>query len=278
MKLACNYYPEVIELIQEGLINIDYLKYPALGYQMNVFNSDDLSEYEKFTHNINKIRPIMLHGLGTTTLNLCSKNFQAQINVERTRELLNMNGVNGISVHLSGIDESLSFEVNKRISIENLKYIKNTFPGKEFYSIENVDTLRFGICVYPEFISQVVRESGADFLLDISHAYCAAKALGMCFYSYMEKLPLEKVYEIHINGWIDAGDKMMCHIKITNEAYTTLKWVLERCSPEIVTLEYGRDNDRINSGIPLMSPDKINPKAKEEIVEQLNRLNEILGR
>ena len=56
----------------------------------------------------------------------------------------------------------------------------------------------------------------------------------------------------------------MCHTIIHKEAYQALREVLQHCNPKIIAIEYGRPNDRIGSGCPVMSPDKINNDAKKE--------------
>lgn len=44
MKIACNYYLETEELFDEGRIHLDYFKYPALGFQMEIMK--DLDAFE----------------------------------------------------------------------------------------------------------------------------------------------------------------------------------------------------------------------------------------
>lgn len=57
---------------------------------------------------------------------------------------------------------------------------------------------------------------------------------------YIGRLPLERLYEIHINGWMHTERGMMAHTKIHEEGYELLEEVLSRTKPRIVTLEYGR--------------------------------------
>ena len=81
--------------------------------------------------------------------------------------------------------------------------------------------------------------------------------------------------EIHINGWITTQNDVMCHTKINHEGYQALEYVLEYCMPHIITVEYGRHNDRIGAGVPVMSLEQINKQAKDEIEEQIYRIREI---
>lgn len=282
IKLACNYYPEVEQLVKEKKIALDYFKYPGLGYQMKVFEKSDLSDYQQLVTKLNQVCPVIIHGLGLKPHNICSKTFIEDFDVNYAKKIIELSGVNGISLHLAGIDNLLSQEENKKIIIKNINYLKKQFYDVEFISLENVDgnpfmkEHDFGICIDPDFISEIVYESNLDFLLDISHAYCSSKNLGIDFKTYLYKLPLDKVYEIHINGWIETEHDIMSHTTINDLGYETLQDILKKYKPHIVTLEYGRGNDRLDYGIPLISPNSICETAKNEIMTQIKRLWEII--
>ena len=61
----------------------------------------------------------MLHGLGAAKHNIGSKTFREDLDVELAREAIRISDVNGVSIHLSGIDVSLTREENKEILIKN---------------------------------------------------------------------------------------------------------------------------------------------------------------
>lgn len=283
IKLACNYYPEVVQLLQEEIIDIDYFKFPSLGYQMSIFQDSSLVTFENFIKKISSLRPVMLHGLAPTNHNIGSKTFIQDFNVYQASKLLQIFDAKGISLHLSGIDLSLSYKENKKILLTNIMYLKEQFPHLEFLSLENVDgnpfisKNQFGICIDPQFISEIIYESNTDFLLDISHAYCSSKALDLSFESYLNALPLDKTYEIHINGWIETNTDIIAHTCINEVGYDTLNSLLKKYTPKILTLEYGRTTDRLNAGIPLMTPTQINNLAQEEIIKQLQTLTKIIS-
>lgn len=175
-------------------------------------------------------------------------------------------------------------EVEQLIKEEkiNIDYLKEQFTDVNFVSLENTDgnpflkNHNFGVCMDPEFISDIIYETNTDFLLDISHAYCTAKNIGMDFETYLSILPLDKIYEIHINGWIETKNDIMSHTIMNELGYKTLLNILKNYKPHIVTLEYGRDSNRLNCNIPLISPDNISDEVKDEIVTQINKLNEII--
>lgn len=278
MRIACNYFPEVVQLIKESKINIDYLKFPSAGYQMWVFKNYDLSDFKDIMNHLKESKPVLLHGLNPVPHNICSNRFIEEFDIIIARKVMEISNSPGISLHLSGIDQAISREENLEIITRNVLFLKNNFSDISFISLENVpDSSRFGICADPEFISEAIYRSGAEFLLDVSHAYCAAKELNVDFNNYLSQLPLDRTYEIHINGWIEKNSDIMCHTKINEHGYETLANLLKVCSPQIITIEYGRGSDEINAGIPLLLPDLINERAKLEIIEQVKRIKEIIG-
>jgi len=276
MKIACNYYLETEQLFDSKIIDIDYFKYPSLEFQMGIM--EDLFAFENFCNKLTTKRPILLHGLYPAPHDLSSVTLQSDFNYEITNRLINMTKTPGLSFHptLSRLSNDVPFKKTFRTIIENAIFIKEKYAGMEFMSLENCDSIQWGELIKPEVITQLINETGCDFLLDISHAYCASQCLNVPFNNYLKLLPLEKTIEIHINGWIVKDNSVMCHTKIHEEAYAALREVLKCCNPKIITVEYGRPNDRLGSGCPVMSPDKINNEAKNEIIEQITKIKEII--
>jgi len=277
MKIACNYYTETEQLFDEGRIDIDYFKYPALGFQMSLM--EDLDAFENFCAKLTRKRPVLLHGLYPAPHDLSSCILQQSFNDEKANRLIKMTKTPGLSFHpaLSKLQEDVPFDDIYATIVSNAKFIKEKYADMEFVSIENLDSIKWGDLINPEIIKKILDETGCDFLLDISHAYCAAKHLHMDFYGYLKKLPLEKAIEIHINGWIETECDMMSHTKIHDDAYRALQEVLGYCSPKIVTVEYGRHNDRIGAGVPVLSLNHMNEQAKYEIEEQIYKIRKICG-
>lgn len=171
---------------------------------------------------------------------------------------------------------SLANELKYWDNITVYLYLKETFNKVDFITIENVERGKSPFITNPEIISRVVKEANIKFLLDISHAKWASNNRNEDFITYLNRLPLDKIYEVHINGWAEKAGDIMCHIKIGDEGYEILQYLLSKCSPEIITLEYGRHNDRIGLGCPIMKPDCINNEAKDEIIEQVNKLRKLI--
>jgi len=276
MKIACNYYLETVQLFDDGIIDVDYFKYPAEMFHMPLMN--DLDAFEAFCGKLTAKRPILLHGIYPGPHDLSSPTMQHDFSDEITNSLIGMTQTPGLSFHaaFSKLPDDIPFSKTFGTIIDNAIFVKNKYRDMDFVSIENFDYSRWGDLIRPEIITELINETGCDFLLDISHAYCASRELGMDYHGYLKALPLEKVVEIHINGWIENENGRMCHTKINGEAYKAIGEVLRHCRPKIITVEYGRPNDRIGSGCPVMSPDRVNQDAKKEIVEQITRIKEMV--
>jgi len=251
MKLACNYYPETEALVREGRIGIDYFKFPALGYQLDMLK--DAEAFAGFIERVSAVRPMLLHGLYP--------------DMER---LIARSGTPGISFHPSAGKTKLNTETVVGI----IRFLKESYGHLEFISVENSGDF---IEANPQLLSEIVYQSGCSLLLDVSHAWCAARRLGLDFLDYLAKLPLDRVHEIHINGWVEKGGDIMCHVKIHEQGYAILKALLPVCRPKIVTIEYGRDDDRLGCGCPILRPGELNAAAMEEIVEQVERVKEMIA-
>lgn len=280
--LACNYYEETALMVREGRIALDAFKYPALGFQMAAFDDPLLKEYGRLTGEMKPFCPFLLHGLGQRDNDIGSADFKERFDPDFTGRILELSGIRGVSLHLCGGDTGLEPEARRRIIVEHIRFLREQLGKLEFLSLENVDGNPYSDMFYrdcatdPDFIRETVEEAETEFLLDISHAYGSALARGMNVREYIRRLPLHRLCEIHINGWIRTENGMMAHTKIHEEGYQLLEEVLERARPRIVTLEYGRGDDRLGAAIPLMRQGICNERAMDEIEEQVGRLRRLL--
>jgi uncharacterized protein (UPF0276 family) len=85
--------------------------------------------------------------------------------------------------------------------------------GPERVIIENVyDDRRIGLlrpACLPEVISDVVEATGCGLLLDLSHAWLAARDLGMNPQDYVEALPVARLREVHVSGVQQLSDQQV---------------------------------------------------------------------
>lgn len=93
----------------------------------------------------------------------------------------------------------------------------------------------------PDTFSQLIDEIGVDVLLDLAHAQISAFNMGWKNpREYLERLPLNKVVEIHINHpYNDNGKQMLDrHLPIGESDIELLRWVLERTpNAQVINLE-----------------------------------------
>lgn len=106
-------------------------------------------------------------------------------------------------------------------------------------NLDYVDVPAYRFITEPGFIAEVLRLSGCDLLLDTAHARVAADWLRMPVEAYLDGLPLERTREVHFNGPRPVDGRLWdAHGPASAEDERLLAHVLERCDPEVVTLEY----------------------------------------
>lgn len=111
--------------------------------------------------------------------------------------------------------------------------------------IENVEPLPldgYDFWAQPDFILDVVEQTGCGFLLDTGHARISAERLGMDVECYLQRLPLEKLVQIHVSGPRQVGGRLEdVHETLQEVDYDLLGNLLPRFQPQVVTLEYIRE-------------------------------------
>ena len=91
-----------------------------------------------------------------------------------------------------------------------------------------------------DFVSEVLRSSGAGLLLDVNNVYVNGKNHGFEPRVVLEKLPLERVVQIHVAGHDATEPELLIdtHAEpLLEDVYALLAWVLERTGPVPVLLE-----------------------------------------
>ena len=113
--------------------------------------------------------------------------------------------------------------------------------------LENLSSLpekKYAYAANPEIITKIINISGSGLLLDIPHAQVAASHQGKDVRNYFEKLPLDRTIQVHVSGTrLKNGFLQDAHESMQTEDYALLSWVLVRCKPQTVTLEYFRETD-----------------------------------
>lgn len=115
--------------------------------------------------------------------------------------------------------------------------------------LENLASLpkaKYAFAATPSMLRDLVEKTDSGFLLDIAHARIAASYQQKDIERYLEELPLERTRQIHVSGPREKdGFLRDAHEEMQDEDYALLRWVLERCQPEVVTLEYFRERESL---------------------------------
>jgi uncharacterized protein (UPF0276 family) len=278
LKLCCNYLSEVKELFEEGKINfVDYFKLYSL--------SPDLSPLDWCI----KHRDVIFHGFDINGSSIGNFDFIQRMDIPKIKNYIKKSRTPYLSAHIC-VDYLKRNDENEVLNniVNNVKKVKEIF-GLDII-LENVPYRdyreSFKFITYPDFISDVVNTSGAKFLFDISHARVGADSLKMDFNKYVEKLPMDKVVEMHLAGTIpnDKGILIDKHTKMLEEDYVFLENAIKNYKTiKVITLEYGPVKNLPEKEIkqlpyPVVSFDKVNQEAKSEVYEQLIRLKQMLGK
>lgn len=95
----------------------------------------------------------------------------------------------------------------------------------------------------PEMIAAVLEATGCSFLLDLSYAQTAASNWRLSPREYLERLPLQRIVEIHLSapGQLEDGRQVDAHEALRERDYDLLAWLLKRVAPQVVTLEYWKE-------------------------------------
>jgi hypothetical protein len=106
--------------------------------------------------------------------------------------------------------------------------------------------VRHRLEVDPWITSEILEATGCDLLLDLAHARIGAQYFNQSPMDYLQRLPLDKVRQIHLSGpRTRAGRLYDAHEPMSEEDYALLEWTLARVDPEVVTLEYFRDREAL---------------------------------
>ncbi|MBN1120687.1 MAG: DUF692 family protein [Anaerolineae bacterium] len=267
MKLAVNYSQKAADLVRRGEAPIDLFKCPAWPDLVD----EIMAEFPVYVHFPLKV------GLGIDdALNTETKKPADWTAFEK---LLKQTGTPLINAHLwidsrdlPDIPPETTDPAHEEMITANLirdvEAMVRRF-GAERVIVENVpDIYEMMIrpVMLPGVISQVVRETGCGFLLDIAHARLAAYSLGIEEKAYISALPVDRLRELHVTGirtvegdWSDTlreagfdanllrsrAGQTMDHMPMTAADLENFAWAMDNihsgvwAAPWVVTYEYG---------------------------------------
>ena len=134
----------------------------------------------------------------------------------------------------------LSSETVERVA-ENLAWLRPRLPvplilenSPQYYAIPG-STMNL-----VDFVAAVASRCDVDLLLDLSHLMITSLNTGVDPFAEIERLPLERVVEVHISGMsMQSGVVWDDHaMPAPDEIFALLERVLERARPRALTIEY----------------------------------------
>ncbi len=138
------------------------------------------------------------------------------------------------------------YENSTRVFIGQVEKLKALHLPLLIENMPSFERLKYRFEIETKNIARILESADADFLLDMAHAQVAASVLKLDVHQYLDGLPLQKVRQIHVSGTRQKNGVLYdAHKALQEDDYRLLKWILERSSPELVTLEYFRQKDSL---------------------------------
>ena len=244
MQIGCNLSTELIELIDEEKISVDYVKI-ALSK-----STDEIPlKYKAYGK-------LLLHGVGTDIPQHTGTTELNSVNWNQVREKIKFCDSKFIGLHCATYQsdwngQEVTFEMVKErmgcsINLwkENLdvEILIENVPYTPYYETNSLKIIKHSVS--PNLINELCNEYPVGLLLDIAHAKVTASGLNISVEDYLTSLPLERVKEIHAVGTRNTENGLRDnHLEMDKYDYEILEFILKITNPEIVTLEYGGFGD-----------------------------------
>lgn len=241
-----------------------YLKYP--GFRPN---------FEEFKNMPKLKNKILLHGIIPSSGSIFDEHLCD--NMDYWTEVFKKNENRWVSLHFYYEDKFCPLDKAEEVCKSNIQKIRQKLPNIPII-LENVpyQYKNYDWCFDPDVITYYCNKYDLGFLLDISHLFVYCKNNNLDVEKYLKKLPLDKLYEIHISGYyINENGKLDdAHLECFDKIYDMYKKVLSMTkSIKMTSLEYPVYND-----IPVVIK-RLNEISDDEIYKlqkkQLNKIKEI---
>lgn len=239
MNFALNYSHPAAELIRANKIDVDLFKCP---------------DWPNVIAAARELRPVYVH----FPINAGSPSF-AGVDWHKVESMAGNTNTPFINVHISpqlkdypglrdSSDESEVLRVRERV-IGDVGAVVRRF-GAERVMIEMVPYGNpaegfFGPATCPDMICDVCRETGCGLLLDVSHCRITARVLGQDARAFVERMPVDRLRELHVTGLGWQETILKDHRPMTAEDWVEFDWMMGRirsgawARPWCVACEYG---------------------------------------
>jgi uncharacterized protein len=273
IRLAANWSTTLEKLLRKIDPPVDYLKIPL---------ERDCAQQLSAAR---PLRPVLLHGWGPPY----RAGMREIPDADLLRELAKTSGTPYLSVHLDMQPEDFGSEDSNGEPNELEAIERITSSIRSLREITGLDVLlencasyswseRPAFMVSPEFIATVLEAANANLLLDLAHVRVSAYHRGETELEYLERLPLQRVREIHVSGpRLEPEGLRDRHLPLTDTDYNFLEHALTKAKfVHTITLEYAGipDIGRTREGREIRIP-RNDPSA---LLEQIARLDTIRKR
>ena len=260
MQFAINYSEDASELFQAGQIEVDLFKCP---------NWDDLIPVAS------QQRPVYVH-----FPLIAGQQRLSEVDWESIQHRLATTDTQFVNLHVAPVPSAVDVD-DKSAVIDCL--IADVMTAADIVDVKQViienipypdpwhDDLP-AIAVDAQVISEVIRQTGCGFLLDVAHARLASMGLGRDTKAYLESLPVHAIQELHVTGIAyDEQHRLSDHFELDDEDWQLFEWVMAQIHqgkwqvPQVVAFEYG--------GVGGLFQNRSN---RQLIAEQVPRLYEMV--
>ncbi len=135
-------------------------------------------------------------------------------------------------------------------AVENVCLIRDIFSRDMVIMVENNNyypTPAYEIITDGEFLSELVENCKMNFLFDVAHARITSFNRGIPYEEYIDSLPLDKAYQVHISGYgfSELDGKRIAkdfHGEVCGDIWSDIKALLrDNKGIKYATLEYYKD-------------------------------------
>ena len=233
MEFAVNYVNK--EFNEKYKFDKDiYIKYP--GFKPSLYEFKNIPKLD------NKL---LLHGIIPSSGSIFDEHLCDEM--EYWAKIFKENNNKWVSLHFYYEDKFCKLDKIEEICYNNIVTIRKYLPDIPII-IENVP-YQYGehsFCFDPEVINYYCSKYDLGLLLDISHLCVYAENNNLDVDDYLSKLPLNKLYEIHISGYYvdNKGKYIDTHFECFDKVYEWYEKIINIANNvKLTTLEYPVYND-----------------------------------
>ena len=244
-----------------------YLKYPGFNPSIDEFR------------NMPKLKnKILLHGIIPSSGSIFDEHLCD--NMDEWIEVFKNNNDKWVSLHFYYEDNFCSIDKVEDVCKSNIEKIREKLPNIPII-VENVpyQYKNYNWCFDPDVITYYCNKYDLGLLLDIPHLVIYTRNNKLDMDTYLNKLPLNRIYEIHISGYYmeTNGDLIDAHLECFDRIYKLYENILRQTNNvKMTSLEYPVYN---TDSVIINYLDNITDEKIYKLqIEQLNKLKEIYER